>query len=71
MGIHHEVKESIKKHEVTIIKGQPTDEDLNQLMKELTNAMGSVATEKGGGEHSHIGMVVKEAEYITFLRNAT
>jgi hypothetical protein len=40
------------------------------LTKELTNAAGSVATQNGGGEHGHAGMVVEEAEYITFSRNA-
>jgi hypothetical protein len=28
--------------------------------------VGSVATKNGGGEHGHIGMVIDEAEYITF-----
>jgi hypothetical protein len=52
-----------------MIDGQPMDEDLNLLAKELTNAAGSVATQNGGGEHGHIGMVVEEAKYITFSRN--
>jgi hypothetical protein len=39
------------------------------LAKELTNATGSVTTQNGGGEHGHIGMVVKDAEYITFSRS--
>jgi len=42
------------------------DEDLNLLIKELTNATGSVATRNGGGEHDHVGTVIDEAEYITF-----
>jgi hypothetical protein len=50
------------------IDGQPTDEDLN-LLTELTNAAGSAATQNGGGDHGHVGMVVKEAKYITFSRN--
>ena len=70
MGIRHDVEEGLKKYEITKIDGQPTDEDLNLLTKELTNAAGSVATQNGGGEHGHIGMVVEEAKYITFSRNA-
>ena len=66
MGIRHDVEEGLEKYEVTKIEGQPTDEDLNQLTKELTNAAGSVATQNGGGEHGHVGMVVDEAEYVTF-----
>ena len=70
MGIHHDVKEGLKKYEITKINGQPMDdEDLNLLAKELTNAAGSIATQNGGGEHGHIGMVVKDAKYITFSRS--
>jgi hypothetical protein len=39
------------------------------LTKELTNSAGSVSTQNGGGEHGHIGMVVNEAEYITFSKS--
>ena len=45
------------------------DEDLNLLAKELTNAAGSIATQNGCGEHGHVGMVVEDAEYITFSRS--
>ena len=70
MGIHHDVKEGLKKYEITKINGQPMDdEDLNLLAKELTNAAGSIATQNGGGEHGHVGMVVEDAEYITFFRS--
>ncbi len=40
------------------------------LTKELNNAAGSVATQNGGGEHGYVGMVVEEAEHVTFFRNA-
>ena len=66
MGIRHDVEQGLEKYEITKIDGQPTDEDLNLLIKELTNAAGSVATRNGGGEHGHVGMVIDEAEYITF-----
>jgi len=70
MGIRHDVVEGLEKYEITKIDGQPTDNDLNLLPKDLTNAAGSVATKNGGEEHGHVGMVVEEAEYITFSRNA-
>jgi hypothetical protein len=70
MGIRHDVEEGLEKYEITKIDGQPMDEDLNLLTKELTNATGSVTTQNGGGEHGHVGMVVEEAKYITFSRNA-
>ena len=54
MGIRHDVEQGLEKYEITKIDGQPTDEDLNLLIKELTNAAGSVATRNGGGEHGHV-----------------
>ncbi len=66
MGIHHDVKQGLEKYEITKIDGQPTDDNLNLLMKELINAAGSVAIRNGGEEHGHVGMVINEAEYITF-----
>jgi hypothetical protein len=48
------------------IDGQPTDEDLNLLTKELINATGSIATQNGGREPGRVGMVIDEAEYVTF-----
>ena len=52
MGIHHDVKQGLKKglkkYKITKIDGQPMDEDLNLLVKELTNAAGSIATQNGG-----------------------
>ena len=68
MGIRHDVEQGLEKYEITKIDGQPTDEDLNLLTKELTNAAGSIATQNGGGEHGHVGMVINKAEYITFSR---
>jgi len=68
MGIRHDVEQGLEKYEITKIDGQPTDEDLNLLAKKLTNAAGIIATQNGGGEHGHVGMVIDEAEYITFSR---
>ena len=68
MGIRHDVEQSLEKYKITKIDGQPTDEDLNLLIKELTNAAGSIATRNGGGEHGHVGMVIDEAEYVAFSK---
>ncbi len=50
MGIRHDVEQGLKKYEIMKIDGQPKDEDLNLLTKELTNAAGSITTQNGGGE---------------------
>ncbi len=69
MCIRHDVEQGLEKYEITKIDGQPSDEDLNLLMKELINAAGSVAIQNGGEEHGHVGMVINKAEYITFSNN--
>lgn len=66
MGIRQEIEESFKAYDFTKIDGQPTDESLNLLIRELTNAAASIPTTLGGGNHGHVGMVVEESEYITF-----
>ncbi|KAL7480066.1 hypothetical protein ACHAW6_005773, partial [Cyclotella cf. meneghiniana] len=45
------------------IDDQPTDENLNQLVRELTKATASILTTNGGGAHRHIGMIIPDAEY--------
>jgi hypothetical protein len=71
MGICHDVEHGLKKYKITKIDGQPKDEDLNLLTKQLTNAAGSVATQNGDREHGHVGMVIDNAEYVTFSKNGT
>jgi hypothetical protein len=70
MGIKQDTEDGLKDFEFTKIDGQPTDEDLNQLTKECINAAASVTTTNGGGHHGHVGMIIPEAEYITFSHNA-
>ena len=66
MGLRQDTEESLKDFEFTKIDGQPSDEDLTRLVRELTNAAASIPTTLGGGNHGHVGMIIPEAEYITF-----
>jgi hypothetical protein len=68
MGLEADIIQGLEQYEITRIGGQPTEEDLTQLILELSNALDSVATTLGGGEHGHVGMIIDEAEY-TFSRN--
>lgn len=70
MGIRQEIEEVFKSFDFTKIEGQPTDESLNLLVRELTNAAAGIPTTLGGGNHGHVGMVVDEPEYITFSNGA-
>jgi allophanate hydrolase subunit 2 len=69
MGLRANIIQGLEKYGITKIEGQPTEEDLTQLTLELSNALGSVATTLGGGEHGHVGMIIGEAESVTFSRN--
>ncbi len=66
MGIRQDIVESFKEFKFTKIDGQPTNENVNQLVRELTEAAASIPTTNGGGDHGHIGMITLDAEYITF-----
>ena len=66
MGIHQDIVNSFKEFEFTKIDGQPTDENLNQLVRELTEAAASIPTTNGGGAHGHIGMIIPDTEYSLF-----
>lgn len=70
MGIKQDTEDSLKDFDFTIIDGQPTDEDLNQLQKECINAAASISTTNGGGQHGHVGMIMDEADYIKISHNA-
>ena len=69
MGIKQDVTDSLRDYEFTKIDGQPTDEDVNLLIKELSTAAASIPTTNGGGQHGHIGLIINIAEYIMFLHN--
>ena len=69
MGLRADIIQELEKYEITKIEGQPTEEDLMQLTLELSNALGSVATTLGGGEHGHVGLINDETEYVTFSKN--
>jgi hypothetical protein len=66
MGIKQDIENSLKDHFVTKIDGQPTDEDVTNLIRELSQMLASVPTTNGGGSHGHIGMIIDDAEYRTF-----
>jgi hypothetical protein len=63
MGIRQDTNDSLKDFTFTPIEGQPTDEDINNLVEECSNATGSVPSSNGGGRHWHIGMLMEDADY--------
>ena len=67
MGIKQDIEDSLEKFDITKIDGQPTDEDMNQLTRELGAMLATVPTTNGGGDHGHIGMILDDTEYTSFL----
>lgn len=49
---------------VTKIDGQPNDQSLVHLEKELIKIAMSVSTALGGGRHGHAGLIIPDAEYV-------
>ena len=66
MGLKQDVEASLKDCKLTKIKGQPCDDDLNKLERELSKIAASIPTMNGGGMHGHIGMIIDDTEYNTF-----
>ena len=69
MGIKQDVKERLKKFSITRIKGQLGEETLNKLKEELTTMLATVPMTNGGGQHGHVGLIIPDAQYITFSHN--
>ena len=66
MGIKQDIKDSLKKFNITKIGGEPTNKDMNQLTQELGAMLATVPTTNGGGDHGHIGMILDDSEYTSF-----
>ena len=69
MGYKQDAEEQIEAFQITRINGQPTDEDIDKLVNELTECAATIPTTNGGGSHGHMGMLIEDAEYRTFSTN--
>ncbi len=65
MGKRAETRDELWKETVTKIHGQPTDQDITKLEKELIAIAASIPTGLGGGNHGHAGLIVEAAKYLT------
>ena len=63
MGIYQDTFDALKGFEILSIDGQPTDDDINKLTAQLTEALAAIPTGNGGGKHGHIGIVVNDTKY--------
>ena len=60
--------EEVQKETVTKIHGQPTNQDLTILEKELIAILANIPTLLGGGNHGHAGIIVEPATYLLMTR---
>ena len=64
MGVRADIREEVRKETVTKINGQPTNQDLTILKKELIAILANIPTTLGGGNHGHAGIVMDPARYL-------
>jgi hypothetical protein len=57
MGLRVETCEESRKELATKVHGQPTDQDLTLLEKQLISIAANIPTALGGGNHGHAGIV--------------
>ena len=63
MGVRAEIREEVRKETVTKIHGQPTNQDLTILEKELIAILANIPTTLGGGNHGHAGIIIEPKRY--------
>jgi hypothetical protein len=64
MRIRADIQDKVRKKTVTKIHGQPTNQDLTILEKELIVILANIPTTLGGRSHKHMGIIIKTATYL-------
>jgi hypothetical protein len=64
MGVRADIREEVRKETVTKIHGQPTNQDLTILKKELIAILANIPTTLRGGNHGHAGILMDPARYL-------
>ena len=64
MGVRAEIRKEVRKETVTKIHGQPTNQDLTILEKELITILANIPTTLGGGNHGHAGIIIEPEKYL-------
>jgi hypothetical protein len=67
MGLRAETCEETRKELATKIHGQPTNQDLTLLEKELSSIAANIPTALGGGNHGHAGIIVEPTKYLVMM----
>jgi hypothetical protein len=67
MGLRAETREELRRELVARIHGQPKDQDITTLQKELISIAASIPSALGGGNHRHAGIIVKATKYLAMV----
>jgi hypothetical protein len=67
MGVRADIQEEVRKETVTKIHGQPTNQGLMTLKKELIAILANIPTMLGGGNHGHAEIIVEPARYLLMM----
>jgi hypothetical protein len=62
MGIRADMQDKVTKETVTIIHGQPKNQDLTILEKELIAILANIPIALQGGNHRHAGKLLKQQD---------
>ena len=63
MGAKEDIEERLTAKTLSKIHGQPTDQSVTLLRKEVAKIAANVPTSLGGGKHGHLGLVLEPAKY--------
>jgi hypothetical protein len=67
VGVKADIREEVRKEMATKIHGQPTNQDLMTLEKELIAILANIPTTLGGGNHGHAGIIIEPARYLLMM----
>jgi hypothetical protein len=64
MGLQSDTREELRKESVTKIHGQPKENDLTTLEKELIAIAASIPSTLGGCNYGHAGVIAEPGKYL-------
>jgi hypothetical protein len=70
MGLCADTRDEVQKELVTKIHGQPANQEITLLKRELIAITTMIPTTLGGGGHEHTGLIVENEKYLIMTHRA-
>jgi hypothetical protein len=67
MEVQADIREEVRKETVTKFHGQPTNQNITILKKELIAILANIPTTLRGGNYGHVGIIVEQARYLLMM----